>query len=110
MLDAPLESKGALSPRPQVEAASRWRVRSRGATHLGLLGAGGAALGTLQLLHVRIAIHSDVGLAFVGLVLVHVAQRRGTLAAMAARLAQARTLVDRRIRLVLSDALWPSSP
>jgi hypothetical protein len=62
-----------------------------------------AALGTLQLLHVRIAYHADVGLAFVALVVVHLAQRRRTLALMAAQLVRVRTAVGRRIRLTVSE-------
>ena len=82
-----------------------WRARSRWAVHLGLLCSAAAALGTLQLLHVRIAIHTDVGLAFVGLVLVHLAQRRHTLARMATQLRRAKSFAARRIRLTTSDAV-----
>jgi hypothetical protein len=57
--------------------------------HLGLLGSAAAALGTLDLLHVRIAIHTDVGLVFVGLVVVHLVQRRRTLARMATQIVRA---------------------
>jgi hypothetical protein len=64
-----------------------------------------ASLATLQLLHVRVAYHADVGLAFVGLVVVHLAQRRRTLARMATQLARARVFAERRIRLALSDLL-----
>ncbi len=60
---------------------------------------------TLQLLHVRVAIHTDVGLVFVGLVVVHLAQRRRTLARMATQIVRARTLAGRRIRLTVSDFL-----
>jgi hypothetical protein len=79
-----------------------WGARSRFVVHLGLLCSAAAALGTLQLLHVRVAIHTDVGLVFVGLVLVHLAQRRRTLARMATQLVRARKFVERRIRL----AIW----
>lgn len=88
---------------PSVERRTTWRVRSRWVVHLGLLVSGVAALGTLQLLHVRIAFHADVGLLFVGLVVVHLAQRRRTLARMATQLVGARTYVGRRIRLAASD-------
>jgi hypothetical protein len=80
-----------------------WRARSRWAVHLGLLCSAAAALGTLQLLHVRIAYHTVVGLAFVGLVLVHLVQRRRTLARMATQLVRAQKFVERRIRLATSD-------
>jgi hypothetical protein len=84
---------------------SAWPARSRWATHLGLLVTAVAALGTLQLLHERVAYHADVGLVFVGLVVVHLAQRRRTLARMATQLVRARTFVERKIRLALSDLL-----
>jgi hypothetical protein len=82
-----------------------WRARSRWMVHLGLLISAAAALATLQLLHVRVAIHTDVGLVFVGLVLVHLLQRRRTLVRMATQLVRARTFVERRIRLAVSDIL-----
>jgi hypothetical protein len=73
--------------------------------HLGLLCSAAAALGTLQLLHVRVAYHTIVGLVFVGLVAVHLVQRRRTLARMATQFVRARTFVDRRVRLAVSDLL-----
>ena len=88
-----------------VDRRAWWRTRSRRIVHLGLLCSFAAALGTLQLLHVRIAYHTDVGLVFVGLVFVHLAQRRRTLARMAAQLARARRVVERRTRLAVSDLL-----
>ena len=45
-----------------------WRTRSCWLVHLGLLVFAAAALGTLQLLHVRNAVHADIGLVFAGLV------------------------------------------
>jgi hypothetical protein len=54
---------------------------------------------------VRVAIHTDVGLVFVGLVVVHLAQRRRTLARMATQIVRARTFLERRIRLAASDLL-----
>ena len=92
------------SERP-AERGTGWGARSRFVVHLGLLGAAGAALGTLQLLHVRIAYHADVGLVFVGLVVVHLAQRRRTIARMVSHIVGARKLVERRIRLAVSDLL-----
>jgi hypothetical protein len=91
--------------RPPVERRTVWGTRSRFAVHLGLLCSAAATLATLQLLHVRVAYHTVVGLVFVGLVLVHLAQRRRTLVRMATRLVRARTFVERRIRLTLSDLL-----
>jgi hypothetical protein len=64
-----------------------------------------AALGTLQLLHVRVAIHTGVGLVFVGLVFVHLAQRRRTIARIATQFVRARMFVERRFRLAVSDVL-----
>jgi len=105
MPDAPLEPQaGASLERPADRRTAR-RSLSRWAVHLGLLCSAAAALGTLDLLHVRIAIHTDVGLAFVGLVVVHLAQRRRTLARMATQIVRARTFVERRIRLAVSDLL-----
>lgn len=95
---------GASLERP-ADRGTAWRARSRWAAHLGLLCSAAAALGTLQLPHVRIAIHTDVGLVFVGLVIVHLAQRRRTLARMATRLVRARTFAERRIRLAVSDVV-----
>jgi hypothetical protein len=101
--DAPLEPQaGALLERT-AERPGVWRARSRWAVHVALLLSGAAALGTLDLLHVRIAYHADVGLVFVALVVVHLVQRRRTLARLATQLVGARTFVERRIRLAVSD-------
>ncbi len=99
MLDGRLEPQAGVSG----DGGTVWRSWSRWAVHLGLLCSGAAALGTLQLLHVRVALHTDVGLAFVGLVVIHLAQRRRTLARMGAQIIRARTFVERRIRLAVSD-------
>jgi hypothetical protein len=105
MPDAPLEPQaGASLERPADRRTARRSV-SRWAVHLGLLCSAAAALGTLDLLHVRIAIHTDVGLVFVGLVVVHLAQRRRTLARMATQIVRARTSAGRRIHLTVSDLL-----
>ena len=105
MPDAPPEPQaGASLERPADRRTAR-RSLSRWAVHLGLLCSAAAALGTLELLHVRIAIHTDVGLVFVGLVVVHLAQRRRTLARMAIRIVRARTIAGRGIRLAVSDLL-----
>ena len=105
MVDAPLEPQArSLLERPAARGTA-WRSRSRFAVHLGLLCSVAAALGTLQLLHVRVAYHADVGLAFVGLVLVHLIQRRHTLARMAKGIAGPRTFFGRTIRLTISDVL-----
>ena len=100
-----LEPQAGAAPERPADRGTTWRTRSRWAAHLGLLGTAAAAIGTLQLLHVRIAIHTDVGLVFVGLVIVHLAQRRRTLARMATQLVRARTFAGRRSRLAVSDVL-----
>ncbi len=73
--------------------------------HLGLLLLVAAALGTLQLLHIRNAIHAGVGLAFGGLVVVHLAQRRHRIAGMLAQVRGLRRRVARELRLLASDAI-----
>jgi hypothetical protein len=73
--------------------------------HLGLLTFAAAALGTLQLLHIRNAIHADVGLVFAGLVIVHLAQRRHRIARMFAQLGRSRRWVARELRRLASDAI-----
>jgi hypothetical protein len=98
---------GAAGAPPERPAQSRtgWRTRSRWLVHLGLLFFAAAALATLQLLHIRNAIHADVGLAFAGLVIVHLAQRRHRIAGMFARLWGLRRRVVRELRLAASDAI-----
>src|SRR5450432_1880693 len=105
MPDAPLEPQAGTSLKRPTDRRTARRSFSRGAVHLGLLCSAAAALGTLDLLHVRIAIHTDVGLVFVGLVVVHLAQRRRTLARMATRIPRTRTIAERVVRLAVSDLL-----
>jgi hypothetical protein len=97
-VSAPMRKRSARS-----QAA--WRARSRWLVHLGLLALLAAALGTLQLLHIRNAIHADVGLAFAGLVVVHLLQRRRRIARMLAQLVRFRPRVERELRLLASDAI-----
>jgi hypothetical protein len=105
MPDASLEPQAGTSPERPAGRQTTRRTLSRWAVHLGLLCSAAAALGTLDLLHVRIAIHTDVGLVFAGLVVVHLVQRRRTLARMATQIVRARTFAGRRIRLTVSDLL-----
>jgi hypothetical protein len=77
----------------------------RGLVHLGLLVTAAGALATLTILYIRNAIHADIGLAFVGLVVVHLAQRRRTVARMMSQLRRAKSFAERRIRLVASDVI-----
>ena len=94
---APAERSGDLhSPRPA------W---GRGLVHLGLLLTAAGALATLTILYIRNAIHADIGLAFVGLVVVHLAQRRRTVARLMSQLARAKSFAERRIRLAASDLI-----
>jgi hypothetical protein len=85
---------------PHTDRRTPWRSRSRWAVHLALLFAAAASLGTLQLLHVRLAYHTVVGLVFVALVLVHLIQRRHTIARLATGFVRG---AERKVRLALSD-------
>jgi hypothetical protein len=105
MPDEALEPQAGVALKQPADRRTARRSLSRLAIHLGLLCSAAAALGTLDLLHVRIAIHTDVGLVFVGLVVVHLAQRPRTLARMGARVVRARTIAERIIRLAVSDLL-----
>jgi hypothetical protein len=81
------------------------RVLARGLVHLGLLLSAAGALATLTVLYIHNAIHADIGLVFVGLVVVHLAQRRRTVARMMSEFVHARPFAKRRIRLAASDVL-----
>ena len=81
------------------------RVWGRGFVHLGLLLTAAGALGTLTILYIRNAIHADIGLVFVGLVVVHLLQRRRTVARMMSQLTRVRSFAERRLRLAGSDLL-----
>jgi len=105
VLRTPLERPTAAALDQRAERRAAWRVRSRWVVHLGLLCTAAAALGTLQLLHVHVDYHTVVGLVFVGLVVVHLAQRRHTLVRMAAQLVAAKVSVQRRFRLTVSDVV-----
>ena len=99
-------ARGTAADAPaERRAQTGWLTRSRWLVHLGLLACAAAALGTLQLLHNHNAIHADVGLAFAGLVVVHLAQRRRRIAGMFARLWGFRRRVARELRLLASDAI-----
>ncbi len=97
--------RAAGAAKRRARSRTAWRIRSRWLVHLGLLVFAAAALGTLQLLHIRNAIHADVGLAFAGLVIVHLAQRRHRIAGMFARLWGFRRGAVRELRLLASDAI-----
>jgi hypothetical protein len=91
--------------RRRARSRTAWRIRSRWLVHLGLLVFAAAALGTLQLLHIRNAIHAGVGLAFAALAVIHLAQRRHRIAGMLARLLGLRQRVARELRILASDAI-----
>ena len=107
MPDTPLGPQAGTLLKGPPARRTAWQARARWAVHLGLLCSAAAALGTLQLLHVRVAYHAVVGLVFVGLVVVHLAQRRRTIARMATQLVRATTFVERRTRLAVSDLRAP---
>jgi hypothetical protein len=88
-----------------VDSHSSQRAWGRGLVHLGLLLTVAGALATLTILYIRNAIHADIGLAFVGLVVVHLAQRRRTVTRLVSQLARARSFAERRIRLAASDLI-----
>src|SRR5665213_1357232 len=90
---------------PAAGGHAAWRVWARGLVHLGLLLTAAGALATLTILYIRNAIHADIGLVFVGLVVVHLIQRRRTVGRMMTQLARARSFAARGLRLAGSDLL-----
>jgi hypothetical protein len=101
VIEPPVET----SPEQPGDRRAAWRARSRWAVHLGLMVSAAGTLVTLDLLHIRTAIHTVVGLVFVGLVAVHLFQRRRTVARMATQIVRARSFVERKFRLTVSDLL-----
>ena len=97
-------SRPAPADRPAGDQAAQ-RSRYRWLVHLMLLSSAAAALITLNFLAIRNAIHAVVGFVFVGFVVIHLVQRRSTIARMLGRLARARSIAGRRLRLTGSDAL-----
>jgi len=73
--------------------------------HLALLAFAAAALGSLQLLHIRNAIHVDIRLAFAGLAIVHLAQRRQRIVRMFAQLVDLHSRVESELRLLALDEI-----
>jgi hypothetical protein len=90
---------------PSASGDGTRRVWGRGFVHLGLLLTAAGALATLTILYIRNAIHADIGLVFVGLVVVHLLQRRRTVARMMTQLAHLRSFAERRLRLAGADLL-----
>jgi len=99
------ERAGGTPTESPARSRTGWLARSRWLVHLGLLVSVAAAFGTLQLLHIRNAIHADVGLVFAGLVMVHLAQRRHRIARMLAQVMRLGPRVERELRLLASDAI-----
>jgi hypothetical protein len=83
------------------------RARSRWAVHLALLITIIVALVPLLLFSVgpRVTVHVVIACVFLGLVIVHLVQRRHTLSRLAAQLAQAGSRLKGR-RLAVSDAIF----
>jgi hypothetical protein len=79
-------------------------MRARWLVHLLLLGTFAASLATVALVPEGTP-HLVVGLAFVALAGIHVAQRRHTVSRLLANLGRVRTWVTRRGRLAWSDAV-----
>jgi hypothetical protein len=88
----------------ETDRTSR-RAWTRGLVHLGLLLTAAGALATLTVLYIHNAIHADIGLVFAGLVVLHLLQRRHTVARMMAQVTRARSFAERRLRLAGSDVL-----
>jgi len=88
-------------------AAASARARSRWTVHLALLITITVALVPLLLFHVssRVTVHVVIACVFLGLVIVHLAQRRRTLSRLVAQLARAGSRMKGR-RLAVSDAVF----
>ena len=94
-----------VEPEGTSTARATRRAWGRGLAHLGLLLTAAGALATLTILYIKNAIHADIGLVFVGLVVVHLVQRRRTVARMLSQLARVRSFAERRLRLAGSDLI-----
>lgn len=90
------------SPSPGAAAAQRRRSATRLAVHLLLLATFAASLATVTLITEGWP-HLVIGSVFVGLVVVHMAQRRHTVARLIGNLGRVRTWARRRGRLAWSD-------
>ncbi len=92
------------SPSPGAEVAQGHRKEARFAVHLLLVVTFAASLATVTLIAEGWP-HLAVGSVFVALVVVHVVQRRHTVARLVANLARARTWFLPRGRLAWSDVV-----
>jgi hypothetical protein len=93
---------GVPSPLPSSAVVREGRMRVRFAVHLCLLAAFAASLATVTLIQEGLP-HLMVGLAFVALVGLHLAQRRHTVAQLLGNLRRASTSFRPRGRLAWSD-------
>jgi hypothetical protein len=90
------------SPSPGAAVARGHRSQTRFAVHLFLLATFAASLATVTLITEGLP-HLVLGLAFVALVIVHIVQRRHTVARLLGNLVRVRTWFRRRGRLAWSD-------
>ena len=102
--DAGSVTSAAASPSPGGAVAQGRRMQARFAVHLFLLASFAASLATVTLITEGWP-HLVVGSAFVGLVGVHVAQRRHTVARLLGNLGRAHVWFRRRGRLAWSDVV-----
>ena len=95
------------SHQPAPMAAASGRARSRWTVHLALLITITVALVPLLLFHVslRVTVHVVIACVFLGLVIVHLAQRRHTLRRLIAQLASVGSRAKGR-RLAISSAIF----
>jgi hypothetical protein len=100
--DAGPVTSGAPVATPGSGLSQGRRARARFAVHLGLLATFAASLATVTAITEGWP-HLVVGLAFVALAVVHLVQRRRTVARLLANLGRARTWGRRRGRLAWSD-------
>ncbi len=102
--DRPSATSATVSPSPGGEAAQGRRMQARFAVHLWLLSTFAASLATVTLTTEGTP-HLVVGLAFVALVGLHVAQRRHTVVRLLGNIGRLGTWTRRRGRLAWSDVV-----
>jgi hypothetical protein len=100
--DAGSVTSATPAPTPRGGLRQGRRARARFAVHLGLLATFAASLATVTLITEGWP-HLVVGSAFVALAVVHLVQRRHTVARLLSNLGRARTWFRRRGRLAWSD-------
>jgi len=100
--DAGAATSAAGAGASEAPLVQRRRMRARWLVHLGLLVLFAASLATVTAM-TEGTLHLVVGSAFVALVVVHVGQRRHTVARLVGKLGRVRTWATRRGRLAWSD-------